>query len=82
MVRPWLGLSCSSQTDANKSELIVGDIDVFQYRKQYGGGIGCNSTMAERVKELTCVAVYCVDVELMCVYLLLCQAQYSADCVA
>ena len=50
--------------------------------KKYGGVIGCNPTMAERVKELTCVAVYCVDVELMCVYLLLCQAQYSADCVA
>ena len=28
----------------------------------------------------TVFAVYCVGVELMCVYLLLCRAQYSADC--
>ena len=33
------------------SSKIVGDIGVFQYRKKYGGGIGCNPTITERVKR-------------------------------
>ena len=33
------------------SSKIVGDIDVFQYRKKYGGGIGCNPTMTKRVNS-------------------------------